>query len=474
METQKSSPDFSRRPDSAPLIFVIDDDPEIQILLGKLFTLEGYSVELFSSALDALKKLERQQQGPDPCRLIVCDLKLPDLDGLGFLDQLLQRKIDIPVIFVTAHAAIETAVEALKKGAFDYIRKPVHLAELKIIVARAFQLEALKEDQKSLQKKLNDHLNGSKSLGQMIGKSPKITQVFDLVRRVAKSSSNVLITGESGTGKEMVAKMIHQESPRRSGPFIAINCSAIPDQLLESELFGHKRGAFTGAHESRSGLFEEAEGGTVFLDEIGDMPLPLQAKLLRVLQDRKIKPVGDNHFKGVDIRIISATHKSIRSLIQEGKFREDLYYRLCVVPVQLPALRERKEDLPLMVDHFLKKYCDLNRTALKKITKAGLAKLLKMSWPGNVRELENLLERAVVLSEGEWIDEEELQIESEESVDFAVQGLFSKLLTLEQLERAYIRYILTESEQTKEKAAEILGINRKTLYRKEIDYGLSE
>lgn len=454
-----------------PLIYVIDDDTEILNLLRKLFILENYRVETFLSAIEAMKALERQEkEGEIECRLILCDLKLPDMDGLEFISQVHQRDWDIPVIFITAHGSVETAVDALKKGAFDYVIKPLNLAELRIITSRAIQFQNLKDDRKSLQKQLNEQLKKNNSLGPMIGKSKAIQQVFDLIRRVARTTSNVLITGESGTGKEMVARAIHQNSLRQSEPFIAINCSAIPDQLLESELFGHKKGAFTGAHENHVGLFEEAKGGTLFLDEIGDMPLGLQVKLLRVLQERKIRPVGDSQLKDIDVRIIAATHKNIRGLIQEGKFREDLYYRLCVIPIHIPSLRERKDDIPLIAEHFLKKFCDRNETPVKKLTKTALAKLIRMPWPGNVRELENLLERAVVLSDQEWIEEENLQIEMEEVNERpSTSPLFTQLVTLEELEQSYIRHVLEVTGYSKEKASEILGINRKTLYRKELE-----
>jgi DNA-binding NtrC family response regulator len=451
-------------------VYIIDDDPEILTLLKKVFVLENYQVQTFLSALSVLEKLERGAQAPN---LIICDLRLPDLDGMTFLERLKKIHHSIPVVFVTAHASVETAVQALKKGAFDYVVKPLHLTELTIIASRALQLQRLEAEKKSLQKQLNEQKNSSFSLGSMVGKSPKIRQVFDLIERVARSNSNILVTGESGTGKEMVARSIHQKSLRKEMPFVAINCSAIPDHLLESELFGHKKGAFTGAHETRRGLFEEANGGTIFLDEIGDMPLALQAKLLRVLQERKVKPVGENQMKDIDVRIISATHKNIRNIISEGKFREDLYYRISVIPIQLPPLRERKEDIPLMAEHFLKKHCLANQTSPKQLSKAALAKLMRLSWPGNVRELENTLERAVVLSECDLIDEVNIEVESGELSSELFSAFYSKLLTLNELEKSYIRYVLDATGNTKEKAAQILGINRKTLYRKEMDFGIS-
>jgi DNA-binding NtrC family response regulator len=306
----------------------------------------------------------------------------------------------------------------------------------------------------------------------MIGKSPKIKQIFDLVQRVSRSVSNVLITGESGTGKEMVARAIHEQSPRAAMPFVAINCSAIPDHLLESELFGHKKGAFTGAQEARRGLFEEANKGTIFLDEIGDMPIHLQAKLLRVLQEREIRPVGENKSRPIDVRVVAATHKDLRSRVVEGKFREDLYYRLCVVPIQIPPLRDRREDIALFAEYFLKKYCSLNELPEKKFSQAALAKLIHEKWPGNVRELENTIERTVVLSDQKMIDANDIQIEGRIEFQQNAQVLFSKLPTLSELERDYVQYVLSQTECSKEKAAHILGINRKTLYRKEHEHGI--
>jgi transcriptional regulator with PAS, ATPase and Fis domain len=306
----------------------------------------------------------------------------------------------------------------------------------------------------------------------ILGKSPKILALLDLIARVSRSHSNILISGESGTGKEMVARAIHFNSDRSEFPFLAVNCAAIPDQLLESELFGHRKGSFTGADESRRGLFEEAEGGTLFLDEIGDMPLGLQAKLLRVLQERKVKPVGENTLRKINVRILSATHKNLKSLIQEKKFREDLYYRLSVIPIHLPPLRERKEDIPELVDYFMSKHCQSLGVPLKRLLPTALAKLMRMPWLGNVRELENTLERAIVLCESRVLSDRDIQIDGEENIDVQIVYFFSQLLSLKDLERAYIQYVLEVTGKTKERAAQILGIDRKTLYRKELEYEL--
>ena len=459
-----------------PLVFIVDDDPEIRTLFQKLFNYDDYETEVFGDALSALAALRKlETDGERHCNLVISDLKLPDLDGIGLIGKITEAKWAIPTILITAHASVETALEALKKGAFDYVVKPVHLTELSIVANRAIEHYRLQQEHRILKQKLDDHINRSSSLGPIIGRSQKLQQIFDLVDRVARSISNVLITGESGTGKELIARAIHQQSNRRDHPFIAINCSAIPDQLLESELFGHKKGSFTGANENRRGLFEEGQGGTVFLDEIGDMPVELQAKLLRVLQERKVKAVGENQLREIDVRIISATHKNIRALTQEGLFREDLYYRLCVIPIQLPPLRERKEDIPLLAEFFLEKYCKINQVTSRKFTKTALAKLIRLSWPGNIRELENTIERAVVLSDGESVDEQDIQIEPPASQNGnQAEDYFAQLLTLDQLERNYIQYVLQKTGNIKEKAAEILGINRKTLYRKEMEYEASK
>ncbi len=446
-------------------IAIVDDDPEMHTFLKELYTLEGFNVCAFEDGLSALKAAEimRNSKSQNRWNLVICDLKLPDIDGLEFIERLKESGVDVPTILITAHATVETAAAALQRGVFDYIAKPINPVELSVISKRAISLRNLEKEYADLRKRAD--MNAMH--GNLIGKSSKMRQVFDLIDRVAGSLATVLITGESGSGKEMVASAIHAQSPRAQAPFIAINCSAIPDHLLESELFGHKRGAFTGANENRKGLFEEANGGTIFLDEIGDMPLALQAKLLRVLQERKIKPVGSNELRDVDVRIIAATHKDLQKAIAEGHFREDLYFRLCVVPIRIPPLRERTEDIPVLVEHFLTKFCELNGVPLKRLTKVAMSKLMCLNWSGNVRELENTIERAVVLSDRDLIDENEIRVEGVMDRNEKVRDLFAKLPTLDQLERWYISYVMEETGEHKERAAEILGINRKTLYRKE-------
>ena len=310
------------------------------------------------------------------------------------------------------------------------------------------------------------------SLLGLIGSSPEMLKVAALVRKVAKSNVNVLITGESGSGKEMVATAIHRASDRAGKPFVAINCAAIPRELLESELFGHAKGAFTGATTARRGLFEEAHEGTLLLDEIGDLPLPLQAKILRLLQTRQVKPLGQNAVKEVDVRIISATHKNLKALIKKGEFREDLYYRLNVMPICLPALRERKDDIVQLAEFFLRRYSDRFRTPLKGLTRKACQKLQSLPWKGNVRELENVIERAIVLADGDVITEQEILAEEAEPMHVTTEDLFNSGMTLKDIEREYIKYVLARVGNRKETATRILGIDRKTLYRKEKLYGI--
>ena len=450
-------------------VAVIDDDPEIQALLLELFRAEQYEVSAISTGEDFLNAARKAQS--DTWDLVICDLMLPELNGIELIESLNHLNLDFPVILITANATVETAAEALKKGAFDYITKPIQFLELSIVSKRAIQLRRMEREYHALRKKV---LRAS-SLESMVGKSARMQTVFSLIERVSKSAANVLVTGESGTGKEMVARAIHAKSNRSDQRMVAINCTAIPDTLLESELFGHKKGAFTGAHADHRGLFEEAHGGTLFLDEIGDMPLSLQAKLLRVLQERKVKPVGDNQLRSIDVRIIAATHQDLKKRVQEGKFREDLFYRLCVFPIEVPPLRERKEDIPFLSEHFIQKFCQANQVPEKALSKPALSKLLRLRWSGNVRELENTIERAVLLADGDVIDEDHIQCEgSAADLDRRFDQLFSGLPTLSQLEKEYIQYVLAETSGKKETASEILGINRKTLYRKERDYGLEE
>ncbi len=449
-------------------VAVIDDDPQMRSLLVDHLELTHYKVKAFADGLEAMKFLLGSSPEASQIELVVTDLRMPGMDGLSVLRQLKPQRPHLPVIIMTAHASVESAIEGLRKGAFDYIVKPFKLAEISHAVDRAVSYGRLQRQNKTLATELKKNWTRN----EIVGKSAAIQTIFDLIERVAPAQSNILITGESGTGKEVVAKAIHNQSPRSKKPFVAINCTAIPEALLESELFGHAKGAFTGAHERKKGLFEEAEGGTLFLDEIGDLDLALQAKLLRVLQERKIKPVGDTQMKDIDVRIVAATHKDLKKAIQEGNFREDLFYRLAVIPIVVPPLRHRQEDIPLLTQHFLNKYAVLNNKLVTGFSFEAIQKLMIMPWSGNVRELENLVERLVVLTRHAVIQANEIPSSDEKNHESFYGENTQDSPTLEELEKRYIQSVLEKTGGKKEKAAHILGINRRTLYRKQKDYGL--
>ncbi|HPI41324.1 MAG TPA: sigma-54 dependent transcriptional regulator [Pseudobdellovibrionaceae bacterium] len=445
-------------------IWIIDDDLQMLSFLKKYFIEQGYSCSCFESPTLALQKLNLVDQGQDlEPDLVLTDLHMPQIDGLEFTRQFRDHRPHTPIILMTAHASLDTAIEGIRRGAFDYLSKPIQLNELGLSIQRAFHFTRLEKDNEYLREELKNQWK----LGKMIGKSKAMKNVFDLIMRVSKASAHVLISGESGTGKELVAQALHQLGPRSQHPFIAINCSAIPDELLESELFGHARGSFTGAYQKKKGLFEEAHGGTLFLDEIGDLNLPLQAKLLRVLQDHKIRAVGDNQYKEIDVRVIAATHKDLKESIRNGTFREDLYYRLSVIPILIPPLKYRKEDIPLLAEHFLAKYASINNSKTKGFTKSAMEKLIHLPWPGNVRELENLVERLMVLSEKDYIEAEDIPTNEESTFETFFSEINHELPPMSEVEKRYIEFVLEKTNGKKEKAAQILGIHRRTLYRKE-------
>ena len=456
-----------------PKLAVIDDDQDVQDLLVGFFRPKGYDLVTFDDAEEALKAIS---SSPDFCNVILSDLRLPHMSGVELTGALQEKGITTPIIIMTAHRSAEVALEAIEAGAYDFVVKPLHFPQLQVSVERALHFNKMREENQALRAVVT---GGESVLQGIIGKSPKFLRALDLARRVANSTAHVLVTGESGTGKEVVAKAIHQFGTRRSkGPFTAINCSAIPENLLEAELFGYAKGAFTGAVEKRIGLFEEATGGTLFLDEIGDLSLPLQAKLLRVLQDKKIKRLGENQTRTVDVRVVSATHKNLRQEVLEGRFREDLFFRLNVIPINLPPLRERKEDIVPLSEFFLKKHAALNRTNVKGFAKAATEYLLKNHWKGNVRELENVVERAVVLTKGTQIDLPDLNFEEDymddrrPSVEIMMgdQPRFviseEKILPLDELINKYIVFALGLNQGAKDRTAKDLGVDRKTLYRR--------
>jgi two-component system, NtrC family, response regulator HydG len=449
-------------------VLVVDDDREMRSLLQDFLQSDGYRVSAFPLATEALKALQDGfQEREGAVDMIITDLKMAQMDGMEFLRRLKQGWPDVPVILITAFGTIDTAIEAMRNGAYHYIVKPFKLAEISVTIERGMERRQIALENKVLRQEVRQ----SWKLDNVIGKSQPMRAIFDLVARVANSTANVLITGESGSGKEVIARAIHGSGPRANKPFVAINCTAIPEALLESELFGHAKGSFTGAIQKKKGLFEEAHCGTLFLDEIGDMSPSLQAKLLRVLQERKIRPVGDNQMVDVDVRIIAATHKDLKAAIREQRFREDLYYRLSVIPIVVPPLRERPDDIPLLAEHFLRKYSAANGRAMKGFTKEALSKLIRLRWEGNVRELENLIERAVVLAMVDWIGVEDIPGQEAQGPDEFFRNGTKDFPTVAQLEERYIRLILDKVGGHKEKAAQILGVNRRTLYRKEREYG---
>jgi DNA-binding NtrC family response regulator len=439
---------------------VVDDDLAMREMLASLFREQGFAVEEAASADEALHHL-----GEAEFDVVLSDIKMPGRSGVELVGEARRLRPDTPVVLMTGFGSIDSAVEAMRSGAFDYITKPFEPDVVQLTVERALEHRALEEENLRLRRAVDR----TSSLGDLIGASPAMRDIFALVRKVAHSKASVLITGESGTGKEMVARAIHFHGPRARRAFVPINCTAIPEGLLESELFGHVRGAFTGAHATKRGLFEKAIGGTLFLDEIGDMGPGLQSKLLRVLQDREIRPVGGTQAVKVDVRIVAATNKDLGEEMESGRFREDLYYRLNVIPIEIPPLRERPEDIPALAEAFLRKHSEGRPRVLGA---AALERLLAQSWKGNARELENVIERALALSESAEITADDLPLapapgEAPEGAEQAfVRACARRRLTLREVEDLYTDEVLAATGGNKVHASRILGIDRKTLYRR--------
>jgi DNA-binding NtrC family response regulator len=437
-------------------VLVVDDEQEMCDLLVDFLGRAGYEAE---GARGGSEGLEKVRNGDFD--VVVTDLRMRDGDGMELLQGVKADRPDLPVIIVTAFGSIDRAIEAMKAGAFYFVTKPFKMREMEALVAKAVEQRRLVQENRRLRREVGDRFG----IQQLIGRSKAMREVFRLVELVADSMSNVLILGDSGTGKELVARAVHFGGRRAHGPFVPVNCSAIPEGLLESELFGHTRGAFTGAYTARRGLFAEASGGTLFLDEIGDLGMALQAKLLRVLQDREVRPVGSSKSAPVDCRIIAATHRDLKTAVREGTFREDLYYRLSVIPIRLPSLAERVEDIPMLVDHFLKSFAGRTSTEPRRLTPRAMDALMRRPWEGNVRELENIVERLVVLTNGDVIDEDDLPALGPGEANGTPWPAGGPLPPLREVERRYILHVLAETGGNKERAARILGINRRTLYR---------
>jgi two-component system response regulator HydG len=444
-------------------ILVVEDEEGMREFIRILLSKERYEVVTCESGEKAIERFKEEN-----FHAVITDIKMPGMDGIEVLTTI--RDIDpfVPVIMMTGHASMETAIESVNKGAFAYLLKQSRNEEIKQMVKQAIEMRKLRKENKFLRQELRKNHSDR----PIIGKSDKIRQVFALVDKVAETDSTILISGESGTGKELVAREIHYKSCRAEGPFVSINCGALPETLLESELFGHVKGSFTGAVRDKEGLLAAAKGGTFFLDEVGETSPAIQVKLLRVLQEREIIPVGGIKPIKVDVRLIAATNSDLESDVESGKFRADLYYRLNVIPIRIPPLRERRDDIPLLVDHFLSLYCEGVGKQQKSLSPDAFEVLMRYDWPGNVRELENALERAVILEEGRVIAAEDLPERLRRSPGERQGSVVSTSnLTLEELEMEYLLKVLDETGWHKKRAAAILGINASTLYRKLQRYG---
>ncbi|KRT72735.1 MAG: response regulator [Candidatus Rokubacteria bacterium CSP1-6] len=444
-------------------VLVVDDEPAQRELVGGFLRKQGFDV---AEAPDGRTALERFRK--EPFDLLLTDQKMPGLSGLELLEAARAVTPAVAVIIMTAYGTIETAVAAIKGGAADYLTKPVNLDELLHRIAQVRERQRLIMENRELREALQERHR----VEGIIGESGRMQEVLSLVRRVAGSDATILIQGESGTGKELIARAIHYASPRAGAPLVSVNCAALPETLLESELFGHEKGAFTGAVAARKGRFELADGGSLFLDEIGDLPLHLQVKLLRVLQEREFERVGSSRPVAVNVRLLAATHRDLEALVRAGRFRDDLYYRINVVTISLPPLRERREDIPLLLDHFVEKFSRRNGKRIGGLTREAREALLRYDYPGNVRELENLVERAVILTRDEVIGLEDLPLGVKER-EGETSGETSLTVLVEGLERRMIREALARADGVQTQAAEILGISERVLRYKLKKYGLA-
>jgi len=445
-------------------ILVVEDEEKLRRVIELQLTVAGFDVDKAANAEDALKIVDRAD-------MVLTDLKLPNMDGLEFLGLIRRQNSVVPVVMMTAFGSVETAVGAMKAGATDFLLKPFSLDHLMQVVHKALEMRALRDENRQLKQELGRRYE----FDNIIGRSPAMQEIFTTIERVGPTRATVLLTGESGVGKDLIARAIHFHSPRKDRPLVKINCTAIPENLMESELFGYEKGAFTGAQTTKPGKFEQADTGTVFLDEIGDVPAAIQVKLLRVLQEREFERLGSNTTRHIDVRLVAATNQDLRAALEQGTFREDLYYRLNVVPIDIPPLRERKQDIPFLANHFVKKLAVDTGSQVETITDAGMEKLLSYHWPGNVRELENIIERSLVMAAGKQLDAGDIKLESaprprpqgSDGAPFLPAGL-----SLDEYEQEIIREALRRAEGNKSQAARLLGLTRNALRYRLTQMGL--
>jgi len=441
-------------------IIAIDDEETMLRILKRSLEPEGYSVETFTNAGEAMKRLK----DGEPADIVITDLMMPDMDGFGVIENVRSVDKDIIVIVITAYSSVESAVKAIKAGAYDFIPKPFDPEHILIVVKRAVEARRLKLENIGLKRQLSN----ASYMSEIIGASQEMRQVFDMIEKVKDTDGTVLLIGESGVGKELVAKAIHYGSKRAENPFIAINCGALPDELLESELFGYEKGAFTGAVSRKTGLFEAANGGSVFLDEVSSISPRMQVKILRFLQERSFMRLGGKETLSVDVRIIAATNEDLRESVNKGSFRKDLYYRVNVIPVEIPPLRERRDDIPLLIRHFIEKFSSKTGKKISGISKVAEDMLVRYKWEGNVRELENVIERAITITDDEIIGTDDLPDDVKNKIQRIEQSAspYFAELTLFDVEKLHIENVLKAADGNKSKASRILGIDYSTLLRK--------
>ena len=436
-------------------ILIIEDEEKLRRVMELQLRTAGFDLEQAGNAEDGLKLA-------DSADLIITDLRLPGMDGLQLLSNLRERGLQTPIVVMTAFGSIETAVEAMKAGAVDFLPKPFSLDHLMAVVGKALELRTLRDENR----KLREELDHRYQFDNIIGRSPAMREIFATVERVAPTRATVLLAGESGVGKDMIARAIHQHSPRRDRPFVKINCTALPENLMESELFGYEKGAFTGANVTKPGKFEQADTGTVFLDEIGDVPAAVQVKLLRILQEREFERLGSNKTRHIDVRVLAATNVDLRAALEQGTFREDLYYRLNVMPINIPPLRERREDIPFLAEHLVRKLAKDLGSVAQGISEEAIQKLLQYHWPGNVRELENVIERSMVMASQPVLGAADIRLDTAPRAHRPTSNSEYSLpdgMTLDEYEQAVIRDALKRANGNKSQAARMLGLTRNAL-----------